>query len=150
MDFLNGQHIVYTSKKYESVYKFFKERLDIKYPQLFILCASIGFKNNRKSKVEEKSRELRTNYFDSDQAATAYSIILGDTTLGKQINKFEDSSYTLEARKALEEYAEGGMDILIEKVFKKKWDGTKLAENYSEYDVDLISYIYGESIVDPF
>lgn len=150
MDFLMDQHRLFTSKKYENVYFMFKEKYGISYDELFILCAAIGFKNNKKSPVEETGREFRTNYFKRDSKATAYSIILNDTVLGKQIEKFEDKDFGREARVALEGYAEAGMDILIETLFQRKWDGVKLDDSYDEYIIDIVSYVYGLSIIVPF
>ena len=150
MDFLSEQQLIFTSKKYENIYKVLNKTIDVKYHDLFMLCASIGFKNNRKKAVVEKGREFRSNYLSREQKATAYSIILSDSELGRKINKFEDKEFILEARKALEQYAEGGMEILVEEVFKSKWTGEILDENYSEYEVDIISYIYEQSQEIPF
>jgi len=40
----------------------------------------------------------------------------------------------------IEEYAEGGIDVLIESVFKSKWNGISLDNNYQDYDLDIISF----------
>ncbi|UOK56129.1 hypothetical protein MGI18_13880 [Bacillus sp. OVS6] len=84
------------------------------------------------------------------QKATVYSIILSDTELGKNIEAFEQDDFPRKARKRLEEYAEGGMEILVEEVLGRRWDGNMLNTNYTEYEVDLWTYIYGDSIVVPF
>lgn len=150
MDFLSEQQIIYTSKKYEPIYKVLNNLIDIKYHDLFILCAAIGFKNNKKLPLYEKGREFRSNYLSREQKATAYSIILNDCELGRKINKFEDRDFIVQSRKRLEEYAEGGMDILVKEVFKSKWTGELLDESYGEYEIDIISYIYEESLEVPF
>ncbi|MFS0862048.1 hypothetical protein [Fredinandcohnia sp. 179-A 10B2 NHS] len=150
MDFLMDQALLYTSKKYEEIYIHFRDKYDIKYQELFLICASIGFKKNRTNKVEGHGREFRTNYFNSKQKATAYSIILSDMEIGKNIEAFEDSDFRLRARKTLEAYAEGGMEILVEEVFGHRWDGNRLDPTYIEYEVDLLSYIYGDSVEVPF
>jgi hypothetical protein len=150
MDFLMDQALLYTSKKYEEIYIHFNTKFDIKYQDLFLLCASIGFKKNRKKRITEKGREFRTNYLNSRQKATAYSIILSDPEIGKNIEAFEDSEFRLKARKRLEDYAEGGMEILVEEVFGQRWDGHKLDPTYNEYEVDLLSYIYADSNEVPF
>lgn len=142
MDFLMDQALLYTSKKYEEIYIHFNTELDMKYQDLFLLCTSIGFKHNRKKRPDERGREFRTNYLTSKQKATAYSIILSDSEIGKNIEAFEESDFRLKARKTLEDYAEGGMEILVEEVFSSRWDGHKLDSSYKEYEVDLLSYIY--------
>lgn len=146
MDFLSNEQIIYTSKKYEAIYKSLNKILEIKYNDLFILCASIGFKNNNKLSIGEKGREFRSNYLNREQKSTAYSIILNDSNLGKKINRFEDKKFVVETRKTLEEYAEGGMEMLVRKVFKSKWTGELLDESYGEYEIDIISYIYEQDL----
>jgi hypothetical protein len=150
MDFLMDQAILYTSKKYEEIYILFKEKYDIKYQELFLLSASIGFKKNRECPIEGHGREFRTNYLNSKQKTTAYSIILNDMEIGRNIEAFEDSEFRLKARKKLEAYAEGGMEIFIEEVFGHRWDGNRLDPTYGEYEVDVLSYIYENAIEVPF
>ncbi|MBT2682247.1 hypothetical protein [Bacillus sp. ISL-37] len=150
MDFLADQALVYTSKKYEEIYYHFNKNFEVKYQDLFLLCASIGFKKNRKLPLGERGRELRTNYLKVKQKATVYSIILSDEELGKNIEAFEEDEFPRKARKRIEEYAEGGMEILVEEVFGRRWDGNTLDTNYTEYEVDLLTYIYADSMAVPF
>lgn len=151
MDFLKEeQALMYTSKKYEEIYIFFEKKLDIKYQNLFILCASLGFKNDVCEVLDCKGREFRSNYLKMSERTTAYLILLNDTELGKNIESFSDKEFQLKARKKLEMYAEGGMSILVEKVFGNRWNGFELDENYSEYEVDILSYIYDDSKEIPF
>lgn len=54
-----------------------------------------------------------------------YSVKLSDLfhSEDKQENKYSiDYLWSLQARKRLEEYAEGGMDILVEEVFRHRGD----------------------------
>lgn len=150
MDFLRDQGLIYTSKKYEEIYKLLKEKYDISYDQLFTLCAAIGFKNNRFLEIGEKGREFRGSYLKRDNRASLYSIILNDETLGRQIDSFDKSEYQKECVKKLEKYAEGGMEILVEEVFRGKWGTNKLDERYDEYIIDIISYVYENSMEFPF
>ncbi|SET57352.1 hypothetical protein SAMN05216389_11543 [Oceanobacillus limi] len=150
MDFLMDQILFYTSEKYEEVYIHLNTKFDVKYQDLFSICASIGFKNNRRSPIETRGREFRSNYFNTSQRATIYSILLGDPELGKNIEQFDDNEFRRQARKRLEEYAEGGMEILISEVFGNRWDGNKLDPNYSEYEIDILGYIYSDAQAIPF
>lgn len=68
----------------------------------------------------------------------------------KKINRFEDREFIVKARKRLEEYAEGGMEILVNTVFKSKWNGEILDGSYDEYEIDIISYIYEQALEVPF
>jgi len=142
MDFLGDKQILmYTSKKYEHIYTFFSNKYDMKYHSLFLICAAIGAKSGKSSPVEERSREFRSNYFSLDERNLVYIIILNDEMKGKDLERFKDADFPAEARKLIESYAEGGMDILVEDVFKEKWDGNKLDEKYKNYPVDLMSYV---------
>lgn len=150
MDFLKEQNLIYTSEKYEEIYMFFKERYGISYDQLFTLCAVVGFKNNRALERESKGREFRGIYLKRENSVSLYSIILNDEDLGKQIDSFDKSEYQKKCIKKLEEYAEGGMEILTEEVFRGKWGVNKLDEKYDEYIIDIISYVYEKCIEMPF
>ncbi|MEH7333951.1 hypothetical protein V7161_15000 [Neobacillus drentensis] len=150
MDFLMEQASLFTSKEYEEIYFHLNSKHDIKYHDLFLLCASIGFKKNQKKKLDERGREFRTNFFNSRQRAAVYSIIINDPDIGKNIEAFDNSEFRLKARKRLEEYAEGGMDLLVKEVFGQRWDGNKLDPTYHEYEVDLLGYIYADSNEVPF
>ncbi len=150
MDFLMDQALLYTSEKYESIYVLFREEYEIKYQELFLICASLGFKRNRDVHFSRHGREFRTNYLNTKQKAAAYSIILSDMEIGRNIESFEDTDFRLKARKKLEAYAEGGMDILVEDVFNIHWDGHKLDPTYKEYEIDVLSYIYEDAVAVPF
>lgn len=145
MDFLLDQKLLFTSKRYEDIYSYFQEQdkfSKIAIHELFLLVASIGFKNNKKESFKDKGKEFRTTYFSTQQMSAIYSIILNDPKLGKQLENFNDNDYKKEAIKTLEEYAEGGMSIVCTEIFRKKWDGFKLNRDYDEYDIDILSYIY--------
>lgn len=142
MDFLGDkQIIIYTSKKYENIYTFFSNIYDMKYHSLFLLCAAVGAKSGKQSQVDEKSREFRSNYFSLDERNLVYTIILNDENKGKNLERFTENEFHSEARQIIENYAEGGMDILVEEVFKEKWDGNMLDKEYKDYQVDLLGYV---------
>lgn len=151
MDFLKEeQALMFTSKRYEEIYIFFEKKLDIKYQNLFILCASLGFKKAVCEVLDSKGREFRSNYLKSAERTTAYLILLNDLELGKNIEAFSDKEFQLKCRKKLEMYAEGGMSILVNEVFGNRWNGFKLDESYGEYEVDILSYIYDDLNEVPF
>lgn len=150
MDFLSGQMLINTSKKYEEIYKHLNSEFGIKYHELFILCASLGMFFGKKEILNENGRELRSNYLNRSQKATAYSIILSDPEIGRQLSSFENKEFINQARKTLEQYAEAGMSILVKEVFYSKWNGFELETRYREYDIDIINYFYGKGIEIPF
>lgn len=144
MDFLGEKQIlIYTSKKYEDIYIFFNKNYDIKYQQLFLICAVLGSRMGKVSEILERSREIRSSYFTLNERNLIYTMILNNEQIGKNIEHFNDNEFQKEARKMIERYAEGGMDLLVETVFREKWDGYKLDETYKNYVVDLVSYTTG-------
>jgi len=141
MDFLQNQILMYTSKKYENIYIHLNSEFDLPYHRLFLMCATIGARNSHSIEFKEKGREFRSNYFDSDERNLAYSIILNDEINGKNLNRFNDKSFYAEARKLLESYAEGGMEILVDQVFKEKWDSIQLDKSHFNYPIDILTYV---------
>lgn len=151
MDFLaQKQIVVFTSKQYENIYIYLNDVYEIKYHDLFMLCASIGFRGNNPLPIREKGREFRSNYLSNAQRATAYSIILNDTTIGKDLDRFGEEDFPNIAKKVLEDYAEGGMQILVRDVLRSKFKDGHLDKTHEEYDLDIISYVYEQSDVVPF
>lgn len=142
MDFLGDKQIImYSSKKYEHIYTFFSNKYDIKYHTLFLICAAIGAKLGKSTPLVERSREFRSNYCSLDERNLLYTIILNDELNGKDLERFKEDDFHIEARKILENHAEGGMDILVKEVFREKWDGNMLDEKYNNYQVDLMIYV---------
>lgn len=151
MSFLQeGELLFYSSEKYEEIYIYISKELKIGYKNIFLLCAALGARNGRSSKVEKRGREFRASYLNDDEENLMYTIVLNDETQGKNIEVFSDPDFRLEARKMLEEFAEGGMDILVENVFKEKWNGVKLDEKYDNYNVDVMKYIIANLNKVPF
>jgi len=150
MDFLNDKLVLFTSKKYEPIYMHLSVDFSIKYYELFILCATLGFKEERSLPLEEKGREFKSHYFNSKQKTTFYSIILNDNELGKNIEAFEDKEFMTKCKKKLEQYAEGGMEILCEELFGNKWQAPVLDSGYEDYDIDIIKFVLEKSMTVPF
>lgn len=141
MNFLQTSQIIfYTSKKYEEIYIHLNSELKLGYKHIFLLCATLGAKNNRKSPIDNNGREFRSSYLTNEEENILYSIILNDSDIGRNIEAFNDRDSQVQMRKLLEQYAEGGMDILVDEVFKEKWNGIKLDDSYDEYFVDMLKY----------
>lgn len=150
MDFLQNQMLMYTSQKYENIYMLLNQEYDFAYHRLFLMCAALGARRSYSLPVEEKGREFRSNYFNSNERNLAYSIILNNESQGKDLDRFNDKAFYAEARKLLENYAEGGMEILVIEVFKEKWNGIKLDETYKNYPIDILNYVIATLKAVPF
>lgn len=151
MGFLQeAEMLIYSSRKYEEIYLRFNKELKISYKNIFLLCAAIGARNGRIEPVTQRGREFRASYFNESEEQLVYTMILNDETNGKNIELFNDPEFRKEARRAIEEYAEGGMTILVEEVFKESWNGIKLDEKYGGYDVDIMKYLIANLNEVPF
>lgn len=141
MDFLTGQRLIFTSERYGSIYGHFIENYGIKLAELFLMAMTIGFYHNRRVERKGEGRQFRSNYFSTQERSSVYTMLLTDPEMGKAIEHFEEKEFQFKARKVMEEYAEGGMKILVEEVFMGNWDGNTLDKTYKEYEVDILSYI---------
>lgn len=151
MNFLQESQIqFYSSQKYEEIYIRMNKDFKMGYKHIFLLCAALGAKHGRKSPVGKHGREFRASYLNKEEENVLYAIMLNDPSIGKNIEAFTDSSAQTDMRKLLEQYAEGGMDILVEEVFKEKWNGVQLDEKYDAYHVDMLKYTIANLQAVPF
>lgn len=142
MDFLQTeQRLVYTSKDYESIYVFFNDEYRIEYAELFVLCAIIGFKTNSRKALSENGREFRSNYIKSGNRSSLYTILLSNKATPFVIDDFLVKEKYKDMVKVLEEYSEGGMNEIIEKVFKSKYHKGNLDPVYKHYLRDVMQYV---------
>ncbi len=150
MDYLQSQILFYTSKKYEDIYLEIADKHKLSYAQLFTLLAAIGFKNNRRSSFSEKGREFRSSYLKDDAKSIIYTILLSDEMLKLDVEDLIDKNRFKDYTKQLEEYADGGMEILIEEVFPPNIAVSTRSKKYSDYMVDIVSYVYKSTSDAPF
>jgi hypothetical protein len=143
--YLSDNFPIWKSKKYENIYDVLVNKKHLfKMSELFTLCATIGFKNGTKLPIVKRGTEMRSEHFRKDCLPVVYSMIVNDPCIGGDIDKFEDYEFIKSAFKKIEEYAEGGLQILHQEVFEDKWDGSSLDEEYDEYEIDILRYVYDE------
>lgn len=151
MGFLQeAEMVIYGSQKYEEIYMKINKDTKITYKNIFLLCAALGARKGKMLPVEKRGREFRASYLNEAEENLLYTIILNNESQGKKIELFNDPEYRKAARKIIEEYAEGGMSILVDEVFKEKWNGIKLDEKYDKYDVDIMKYLIANLNEVPF
>ena len=149
-DFLaNSTKSMFTDKEYDDIYIYFRDKLDIKYNELFVLNAAIGYKNNLSIPLEKRGKEFKSAYFGKLRFSL-YSIILSHNEYGKDIEKFKDVDFQNSAINFLQELANGGMKILCDKVFSHNWKGFELDTSYDEYLIDVLTYSIEEAEKVPF
>ncbi|MGD6768565.1 MULTISPECIES: hypothetical protein [unclassified Mammaliicoccus] len=149
----DNQLIFYVDKKYDDVYEVLSNlskdnKFEIK--NLFILCASIGFRNSYKMKVEKKGKETRSSYLTPMEEAFLLNLAFTDKNISSdldELNKYENRG---SVKTVIEDYANGGMSLILENAFNDNWDGSSLNENYDHYYYDLNKYILSEIKNIPF
>lgn len=151
MGFLQeAEMLIYSSQKFEDIYMKINKDLKITYKNIFLLCAALGARSGRTEPVTKRGREFRASYFNESEENLVYTIVLNNEKNGKNIELFNDPEFRKEARKIIEQYSEGGMNILVEEVFKEKWNGIKLDEKYDNYEVDIMKYLIANLNKVPF
>jgi hypothetical protein len=147
MDMFEQISSVYTSKRYENIYDFFRNKYKINSGQLYVLCAVIGFTKNKALPLKDRGKEIKTDYFDSRQRSTLYTVILLDRELSEDIEKtlsqLANRVFAEQAISRLNSFAEAGMDLLVNEVFRSCYRNDKLDESYEEYEADILEYIAG-------
>ncbi|CRH20589.1 hypothetical protein ACN6J9_06570 [Carnobacterium maltaromaticum] len=148
MKFLTeGNRTIKADAKYEDIYQQLNEKTGMGIAEIFYLCVLIGFKNQRKSEGFITGRkEFRVTYLDETQRSVLYAIANEQTPL-VDLNTAEKIKQTISE---YQKYSNGGMEILIEEVFKNNCIKGHLNESYKDYDVDMICYVYDQLNEMPF
>ena len=133
--------LINRSKKYEVKYEYFFKNKSFSVSELFTLCAVIGFINNIRVPYDDKGKDTRSEYFSDKDLMKIYVIMIKSNDINATIDDFSDINFIKDKFKIIEEYAEGGMKILVDEVFKGNWNGSELSRNYKKYEIDILSYI---------
>lgn len=140
---LNNSFFIFKSKKYEDIYDVLVNKRHIfKMSELFTLCASLGFKHNNPVPFDNKGTEMRSEHFKESQLTVLYSIMINSPLIKADLDSFRDYDFIKNSFKIIEQYAEGGMEIICREVFEKNWNGYELVEDDEHYEIDLLRFIY--------
>lgn len=138
---LKNTFFINRSKKYDNIYDYFYKKSSFTMSELFTLCAVIGFTNNNKVSFSDKGKDIRSEYVSTNELMNIYTIMIKSRAINATLDDFSNPTFRKEKFKDIEEYAEGGMQILCEEVFVGNWDGYELNSNYNKYEIDILSYI---------
>lgn len=152
-----AQIIFHVDESYTGIYDYFTKRQDnapgIEIKYLFLLTVTIGFNNSKRKEMNSRgSTQMRSSYLSPDQESLVYNIAFSDGNFNNDIEKLAsgEKSNLADIKKMYEEYANGGMEILIEKVFKGRWNGEELDPEYEHYHYDLFKFVSSEIKEVPF
>lgn len=148
MDFLSeGKRTIKADEKYEDIYTKLTDKTGMSIHEIFYICVLLGFKSQYKSNDFTPGRkEFRVTYLDETQRSILYTIAnefrpLSELTIPEIIS---------EVIKEYQKLSNGGMELLIENVFKDRYREGLLQDNYAKYDVDILKYIYEQVTEIPF
>lgn len=154
MRIISEQPIIFNvDEKYDTVYQYFNRKQENKdyvfeNGQLFLVCVALGYRNSIKIPLNKKGITLtRGNVYKRDEENLLLNIVYSEFKDLKKISDYENRS---EIKKILEEYANGGMNLLIEKVLIDYWDGEKLDNTIDDYHFLISKYILSEVNNIPF
>lgn len=135
---------VYRSEKYDNIYTLFvdKKKIFLNRAEMFTFLAIVGYKNGRRTPIDKKSTEMRSEHIKPKELVPLMTIMFNE--FDNDFSKFENYDLVKEKMGIIQEYAEGGMDILCEKAFDGFWDGRSLKEDYDEYEIDIARFVYDE------
>lgn len=149
---LKDSFLINRSKTYDNIYNYFCNKKKIfSMAELFTISAVIGFvKDNKVDFSNNRGKDIRSEYFRTNELMNIYVIMIKSRYINATIDNFVDYQFIKDSFKHIEEYAEGGMQILCKEVFAGNWDGNDLKESYDNYELDILGYIYEKRIADAF
>lgn len=148
MDFLTeGKRTIKADVMHEEVYQQLNEKTGMGIAEIFYFCVLLGFKNQHQSTEFRAGRkEFRVTYLDETQRSILYAIANEKVPLIELNTQEKIKEVIFDYQK----YSNGGMEILIQKVFKNHYINGSLDNTYDDYDLDLIRYMYDNLNEMPF
>lgn len=140
---LSQNFSIYRSEKYNNVYEtLISKKVYTNRAEVFTLAAIVGFRKGNRKKIEKRATEMRSEHISGKELVALLTIIFKE--FDNDLNKFENYDLVKEKMQIVEEYAEGGMEILCNEAFNGLWNGYVLKEDYDRYQIDLIRYLNTE------
>lgn len=138
---MNPKIRVTVSPEFKDIYKGLKTSASIEeYHELFFLCVCLGCKTNRVKPLSKKEALFWSNTIKPVEWCSYYSIFLHKNNM-----KFEDLGNDEEVIFLMQEYANGGMEFLIEDFLhdyiKKNSSGQYIVENTDEISKQLLAAV---------
>lgn len=149
----DNQMIFYTDSKYNDVFDTFikkeaKNKIEIK--QLYILAATLGFKNSKRVQVSSKGKETRTSYLSYKEEALLLNMVFADSEINNNIDKIVNLNNKIKIKNIIDEYANGGLELIVERGLPHRWNDEFLDNEDGNLTFDLSKYILSEIQNIPF
>ncbi|MGX0019730.1 hypothetical protein ACUXPG_000135 [Staphylococcus hominis] len=149
----DNQMIFFTDSKYNDVFDTFNKKEDknkIEIKQLYILAAAVGFKNSKRLQIKSKGKETRTSYLTYKEEALLLNMVLADNEIGNNIDEIVNSNNKMKIKNIIDEYANGGLELIVENGLPHRWNGEFLNNDDGNLTFDLSKYILSEVQNIPF
>lgn len=149
----DNQMIFIADSKYNDVFDTFTKKeignkIEIK--QLFILAATVGFKNSKRVKIGNKGKETRTSYLSYKEEALLLNMVLADSEINNNLDEIVNLNNKMKIKNIIDEYANGGMELIIDNGLSHRWNGEYLNNEDGNLTFDLSKYILSEVQNIPF
>lgn len=149
----DNQMIFFTDSKFNNVFDIFTKKevgnkIEIK--QMYILAATVGFKNSKRVKIENRGKETRTSYLSYKEEALLLNMVFADNEINNNIDEIVNLNNKLKIKNIIDEYANGGLELIIEKGLPHRWNGEYLNNEDGNLTFDLSKYILSEIQNIPF
>ena len=149
----DNQMIFIADSKYNDMYDTFtkkesENKIEIKH--LYILAATVGFKNSRRVKIESKGKETRTSYLSYKEEALLLNMVFADSEINNNIDEIVNLNNKMKIKGIIDEYANGGMQLIVENALSHRWNGDYLNNEDGNLVFDLSKYILSEVQNIPF
>lgn len=117
---------------------------------VFFIATILGYIEGEKiSSIDNKGPEFRTSYLNEDQMATLY-LILFDEYKSEFTENIQNRDFQRECIEALKKYANSGLEILYNEVFKENIEKDMLLNTHKNYDLDILKFISEKVAIVPF
>lgn len=137
-------------QRYKTISNNIRKITGFGHQKVFLLGLIIGYKYGKKSDdFIDGGSEFRPSYFDNDEKHIINSVaydLFGD----QFIQEMNDEKFQTEFKKLCLLYFNGGMEIIIDRVFKDNMKDGQLLNSYTEYDTDLLRFMIDELEGVPF
>lgn len=145
--------LLFSDERYNKLIEIFTDKEHgetIQLKNIFLLAASIGFKNSKRIKRDKKGKEIRASYLSPSEEELLLNLVLNDAEVNGDIEKLNDIAGTGQIKKIIYEYINGGLQLILDKAFFDNWDGHNFNEKYKHYHFDLSRYVLAEIESIPF
>jgi|SRR5699024_7072656 len=149
----DSQMIFLTDSKYNDVFETFTKKESgnkIEIKQLYILAATVGFKNSKRVKIENKGKETRTSYLTYKEEALLLNMVFADSEVDNNIDQIVNLNNKAKIKGIIDEYANGGLELILESGLPHRWNGDYLNNEDGNLTFDLSKYILSEVQNIPF